>query len=93
MTDLGGDPACWADRVCPACGMLDERAGGVRDGRCPHCGRTDEAPDAGSADGRVHPDPVQTPDDLVRPDRPDRPAPADRRGGDPAPAPDSPGAR
>jgi hypothetical protein len=32
----GGDPACWADRVCPACGQLDERE--RRDGRCPHCG-------------------------------------------------------
>lgn len=35
MTDAGGDPACWAGRVCPACGMLDERE--HRDGRCPHC--------------------------------------------------------
>lgn len=37
MTDTGGDPACWADRVCAACGMLDERDAGVRDGTCPHC--------------------------------------------------------
>ena len=32
----GGDPACWADRVCPACGGLDERE--ERDGTCPSCG-------------------------------------------------------
>jgi 2'-5' RNA ligase len=25
MSDLGGDPACWADEVCPACGAV--RAG------------------------------------------------------------------
>jgi hypothetical protein len=27
MTDQGGDPACWADRVCPECGQFieDER--------------------------------------------------------------------
>ena len=38
MTD-GGDPACWLDRVCPACGRLDERPGGAAlTGRCPACG-------------------------------------------------------
>lgn len=42
MTDTGGDPACWADRVCPACGMLDERAAGGRDETCPHCGDRQE---------------------------------------------------
>jgi rubrerythrin len=42
--DTGGDPACWADRVCPACGLLDERA--ERDGRCRHCGATDDSPNA-----------------------------------------------
>jgi hypothetical protein len=42
MTE-GGDPACWADRVCPACGMLDERGPGDRDGTCPQCGRADDA--------------------------------------------------
>ena len=41
MSDSGGDPACWAGRVCPMCGMLDERE--QRDGRCPHChARPDE---------------------------------------------------
>jgi DNA-binding MarR family transcriptional regulator len=35
VSDAGGDPACWAGRVCPVCGMLDERE--RRDGRCPHC--------------------------------------------------------
>jgi tRNA(Ile2) C34 agmatinyltransferase TiaS len=38
MTEAGGDPACWAGRVCPECGRLDERAPADRDGRCPHCG-------------------------------------------------------
>jgi rubrerythrin len=42
VADNGGDPACWADRVCDECGLLDERA--ERDGRCPHCGATDEPP-------------------------------------------------
>ena len=49
MTGTGGDPACWADRVCPACGMLDERAAGDRDDTCPHCG---EPHDAHRADAR-----------------------------------------
>jgi len=49
VTDTGGDPACWADRVCPACGMLDERAAGDRDETCPHCG---EPYDAHRADAR-----------------------------------------
>ncbi len=42
MTDAGGDPACWADRVCPACGMLDERTTAGRDDTCPHCGDRQE---------------------------------------------------
>ena len=42
MTDAGGDPACWADRVCPACDMLDERTAAVRDDACPHCGDRQE---------------------------------------------------
>ncbi|MFD6858317.1 hypothetical protein ACFWB0_15745 [Rhodococcus sp. NPDC060086] len=33
-TDLGGDPVCWLDRVCPECGLfLDDR-----DAPCPRCG-------------------------------------------------------
>lgn len=39
MTDAGGDPACWAARVCAACGMLDERDADARDDICPHCAR------------------------------------------------------
>jgi hypothetical protein len=31
----GGDPACWVDQVCPACGRLTERR---PDGRCAACG-------------------------------------------------------
>jgi DNA-binding MarR family transcriptional regulator len=45
MTDAGGDPACWASRVCPACGRLDERAPAQRDGRCPHCGADPDGDD------------------------------------------------
>ncbi|MGY1747058.1 hypothetical protein [Blastococcus sp. SYSU D00695] len=32
----GGDPVCWLDRVCPACGRLAE--GEPRPQRCPECG-------------------------------------------------------
>lgn len=32
--DEGGDPACWLDRVCPACGRLPESDGD----RCAECG-------------------------------------------------------
>jgi hypothetical protein len=31
----GGDPACWLDQVCPACGRLSER---LPAGRCAACG-------------------------------------------------------
>ena len=31
-----GDPVCWLDRVCPACGRLAE--GEPRPDRCPECG-------------------------------------------------------
>jgi hypothetical protein len=31
----GGDPACWLDQVCPACGRLSER---LPSGRCAACG-------------------------------------------------------
>ena len=35
----GGDPACWLDRVCPACGRLDERPAGTGHAdRCSGCG-------------------------------------------------------
>ena len=45
-TDLGGDPVCWLDRVCPECGLfLDDTEvlndTGVLDGTaapCPRCG-------------------------------------------------------
>ncbi|MDG3012725.1 hypothetical protein G4X40_21535 [Rhodococcus sp. D2-41] len=33
-SDLGGDPVCWLDRVCPECGLfLPERPPTV----CPRC--------------------------------------------------------
>ena len=34
--DIGGDPACWMDRVCPDCGALVDGP----DEACPRCGRT-----------------------------------------------------
>ncbi|MBC2639010.1 MULTISPECIES: hypothetical protein [unclassified Rhodococcus (in: high G+C Gram-positive bacteria)] len=37
--DVGGDPVCWLDRVCPDCGLfVTDRAAGT----CPRCG---SAPD------------------------------------------------
>ncbi|WP_209309112.1 hypothetical protein [Blastococcus sp. CT_GayMR16] len=38
--DDGGDPACWARRVCPACGRLADQDPPTR---CPGCGA--ELPD------------------------------------------------
>jgi rubrerythrin len=38
--DEGGDPACWARRVCPACGRLADEDPPIR---CPACGA--ELPD------------------------------------------------
>lgn len=32
---LGGDPACWLDRVCSECGRFIDDAGAVA---CPACG-------------------------------------------------------
>jgi rRNA maturation endonuclease Nob1 len=32
--DTGGDPACWLDRVCDACGRLADGPDEV----CPRCG-------------------------------------------------------
>lgn len=34
-SDAGGDAACWLDRVCPACGGLDQ---GEPTARCTRCG-------------------------------------------------------
>lgn len=33
--DVGGDPACWLPRVCPACGRLADEDPPTR---CPGCG-------------------------------------------------------
>jgi len=33
--DVGGDPACWAPRVCPDCGLF---VPGEPPIRCPRCG-------------------------------------------------------
>ncbi|MEU8825618.1 hypothetical protein [Streptomyces sp. NPDC048636] len=35
----GGDPACWLDRVCPACGALQDTA---RYDHCARCGAVAE---------------------------------------------------
>jgi rubrerythrin len=32
--DLGGDPACWVNRVCPECGLLVEQRNLAA---CPRC--------------------------------------------------------
>jgi hypothetical protein len=34
--DLGGDPVCWLDRVCPECGRF--AAEESEDRRCAECG-------------------------------------------------------
>ncbi|MFG2827799.1 DUF309 domain-containing protein [Streptomyces sp. NPDC048434] len=55
--DEGGDPACWLDQVCAACGRIRERP---RSTVCEHCGAGPEETAAGeepsgapaSADGR-----------------------------------------
>ena len=36
----GGDPACWADQVCPACGRLTER---TTEGQCAACKEAEDA--------------------------------------------------
>ncbi|MEE2033857.1 hypothetical protein [Rhodococcus chondri] len=33
-SDLGGDPVCWIDRVCPECGLFLDDPGAP----CPRCG-------------------------------------------------------
>jgi hypothetical protein len=38
--DVGGDPACWVRRVCPACGRLADEDPPTR---CPACGELLEA--------------------------------------------------
>ncbi|TQF65757.1 hypothetical protein FK531_20195 [Rhodococcus spelaei] len=39
-SDLGGDPACWLDRVCPDCGAF--LPDGPESG-CPRCARLPQA--------------------------------------------------
>lgn len=36
LEDIGGDEACWMDRVCPECGLLVEERGTD----CPRCGHS-----------------------------------------------------
>ncbi|MEU9503837.1 DUF309 domain-containing protein [Streptomyces sp. NPDC048196] len=46
--DEGGDPACWLDRVCDACGRIRERPGSDV---CEHCGAGADGPaEQGRAD-------------------------------------------
>jgi endogenous inhibitor of DNA gyrase (YacG/DUF329 family) len=46
-----GDPACWINRVCPACGRMIERE--PSEGRCPYCAEEldDDILEATSGDG------------------------------------------
>ncbi|GAA4471485.1 hypothetical protein GCM10023094_02280 [Rhodococcus olei] len=39
--DLGGDPVCWLDRVCPDCGAFLPDGPGHG---CPRCGPTSGTP-------------------------------------------------
>lgn len=42
-----GDPACWLDRICPACAAFLD---GGDLGRCPRCGRDLSAVEQGDGD-------------------------------------------
>jgi rubrerythrin len=33
--DMGGDPVCWLDKVCPSCGLF---TGDRPSATCPRCG-------------------------------------------------------
>ena len=46
----GGDPACWLDRTCPACGHLDD---GPVPAVCPQCGRARRDDEVGDDPGVV----------------------------------------
>jgi len=46
--DEGGDPACWLDRVCEACGRIRERPGGAV---CERCGAGTRETAAKAPDG------------------------------------------
>lgn len=46
--DEGGDPACWLDQVCDACGRIRERPGSAV---CEHCGAGAETGGEGTGDG------------------------------------------
>jgi rubrerythrin len=41
VREEGGDPVCWAGRVCPACGRLADEEPPTR---CPACGRLIDPP-------------------------------------------------
>jgi hypothetical protein len=43
-TDAGGDAACWLDRVCDRCGMIDDEL------EAPHVCRRPAEPSAHAAD-------------------------------------------
>jgi len=45
----GGDPACWLDQVCPACGRITER---LPSGQCATCGEPWDGDRGPSLDGR-----------------------------------------
>jgi ribosomal protein S27AE len=39
--DLGGDPVCWLDRVCPECGAFRDEPSAP----CPRCGAPGVVPE------------------------------------------------
>lgn len=65
--DAGGDPACWANRVCPECGAFS--ADGYHRQGCITSGFVTSGPGAGSAgaerDDRVAGDPRTPPREDV----------------------------
>jgi rubrerythrin len=61
--DLGGDPVCWLDRVCPDCGLFLEDTDALdhADEPCPRCGRTDEPGNGECAADTEPDDPLPSP--------------------------------
>ncbi|BDH13646.1 hypothetical protein HOK021_48250 [Streptomyces hygroscopicus] len=67
--DEGGDPACWLDQVCEACGRIRERP---RSAVCEHCGAgpeetaAEEAPSGPRSPAAVRPAPRRDRDEEGR---------------------------
>ncbi len=76
--DEGGDPACWLDQVCDACGRIRERPGSAV---CEHCGAGAETGGEGAGGGRSGPPsapPTPTPTSPGNPGAPDPAGPRRR---------------